>query len=157
MRISRHFTFEASHVLPEHTGKCAHLHGHSYGLDVVIAGQIDPATGFVMDYTNLNALVKYHVIDHLDHTHLGQGSALSKDGQFADPYFGITFYPSAENLARAIFKVLQPLINDVKGVQLVEVIIEETANTTAAWSRDDEYYLGATVDYDDVTSREPSA
>ena len=31
-------TFAAAHRLPEHEGKCARLHGHTYGLEVTVEG-----------------------------------------------------------------------------------------------------------------------
>lgn len=145
MTISKRFSFEASHVLPRHPGKCSRLHGHSYGLVVVVWGTngINPATGFVMDYGVLKEIVEEHVVSKLDHTHLGQGIAhFHGEGQLskqAEPYFGLTFYPSAENLSRAIFKLLAPFINDIQGVKLAEITIEETCTTSATWRDVDEY------------------
>jgi len=30
-------------------GKCVNVHGHNYVVEVVVSGEIDPATGYVMD------------------------------------------------------------------------------------------------------------
>ena len=38
VRVTKRFTFEMAHALRCHDGQCAHIHGHSYVLDVTIAG-----------------------------------------------------------------------------------------------------------------------
>lgn len=68
--LGRRFRFEASHVLPHHTGKCRDLHGHGYELEVLCRGPIDPATGMLVDFADLKSLVQDRVLDHLDHKHL---------------------------------------------------------------------------------------
>jgi queuosine biosynthesis protein QueD len=73
MEISKTFKFEASHVLPNHPGKCSNLHGHSWVLTVSIKGDIDPNTGMVADYGDLAKAVN-PIINDLDHAHLGAWS-----------------------------------------------------------------------------------
>lgn len=69
--LHREFRFEASHQLthlpPEHP--CHNLHGHSYGVRVEVHGEVDPATGFLIDYADIDRAVQPN-IDILDHTHL---------------------------------------------------------------------------------------
>jgi 6-pyruvoyltetrahydropterin/6-carboxytetrahydropterin synthase len=68
-RLTCSFTFEAAHRLPWHPGKCAGLHGHSYRLDVTVAGPLDD-NGIVMDFDDLHAIVHRQVIDQWDHSDL---------------------------------------------------------------------------------------
>lgn len=75
MKISKTFTFEASHQLPKHPGKCARLHGHSWVLTVSVHGRIVPETGMLMDYADLKAAVT-PLVQSLDHQHLGNGHVL---------------------------------------------------------------------------------
>ena len=35
--VTKIFKFDAAHFLPEHSGKCADLHGHTYRLEVTVA------------------------------------------------------------------------------------------------------------------------
>ena len=73
MQIRKQFRFEAAHVLPYHLGKCANVHGHSYRLDVTIAGplQIDgPARGMVEDFERIGEVVEREIIAQLDHRSL---------------------------------------------------------------------------------------
>src|SRR6476646_11311270 len=43
--IQKQFSFEASHSLPNHAGKCRELHGHSYRVELAFEGEIKPARG----------------------------------------------------------------------------------------------------------------
>ena len=73
MLIKKQFRFEAAHVLPHHNGKCARLHGHSYKLEVAVAGPLrtaGPDQGMVMDFGDLSAIVKLVVLGPLDHAYL---------------------------------------------------------------------------------------
>ncbi|MBF0175649.1 MAG: 6-carboxytetrahydropterin synthase [Magnetococcales bacterium] len=74
MRIARRFQFDAAHRLGHHDGKCQRLHGHSYGLELVLVGTPrlpvaeDPQSGFVTDFGLLRQIVQQELIDpFLDH------------------------------------------------------------------------------------------
>jgi 6-pyruvoyl tetrahydropterin synthase/QueD family protein len=144
LKISKLFQFEASHILPLHTGKCSRLHGHSWRMTVTVEGPINPSTGFVVDYGELKRVVE-PLVANLDHSHLGEGCAwtgawnASGIGKEWWPPFGPAFYPSSENLCRKIFQTLQPLIKEQLNVRLFEVRIEETCTSAAAWTADDEF------------------
>ncbi|MBT7170184.1 MAG: 6-carboxytetrahydropterin synthase QueD [Phycisphaerales bacterium] len=71
VELIRTFRFDAAHSLcavPE-GHKCGSLHGHGYQVDVHIEGEVDPATGWLMDYGELKAVVA-PLIDSLDHKNL---------------------------------------------------------------------------------------
>ena len=51
--------------LPE-AHPCHKLHGHGYRVEVEVAGEVDPKTGFLIDYGELKKIVQ-PVIDQLDH------------------------------------------------------------------------------------------
>ena len=75
MQIRKSFTFEAAHVLPNHPGKCARLHGHSYRLEVVLEGPLQargPAAGMVEDFEVVSRIVKEAVVSRLDHRSLNE-------------------------------------------------------------------------------------
>jgi 6-pyruvoyl tetrahydropterin synthase/QueD family protein len=106
MELMKEFTFEASHILPKHPGKCSRLHGHSWKLKVYVKGEIDPKTNFVADYGDIKKSVN-PIIEQLDHHHLGQW--LNEDqkdmptdnlswGKHGVIDLGLRFYPSSENL-----------------------------------------------------------
>lgn len=106
MELFKEFTFEAAHRLPhvpvDH--KCARLHGHSYVVRVHVRGDIDPASGMVMDFADIKAAVNPLVIDRLDHYYLNEVEGLEN--------------PTSENLARWVW---QRLIAELPQLSAVEV------------------------------------
>jgi 6-pyruvoyltetrahydropterin/6-carboxytetrahydropterin synthase len=53
-------------------GKCnnPNYHGHNYDLDVMVSGDIDPETGYLIDIKLLSNLIKSEVLDYMDHKNL---------------------------------------------------------------------------------------
>jgi 6-pyruvoyltetrahydropterin/6-carboxytetrahydropterin synthase len=73
MEIFKEFKFEAAHRL-EHLPeghKCRRLHGHSYRLRVYVRGEIDPKTGWVMDFAEIKGVVG-PLVERLDHAYLNE-------------------------------------------------------------------------------------
>jgi 6-pyruvoyltetrahydropterin/6-carboxytetrahydropterin synthase len=104
--VSRRESFNAAHQLRDPGlsdaenerlfGKCANLHGHNYVLEVVVAGQIDPATGYVFDLKQLSDVICRRVIQDVDHRNLN-----------TDVPWLAGLIPTAENLAVAFWERLQ--------------------------------------------------
>jgi len=71
--LLRHYRFEAAHQLPRVANghRCARLHGHTYGVEIVIKGPLDDSTGWVMDYSEIDQVVE-PVLDQLDHQFLNE-------------------------------------------------------------------------------------
>lgn len=62
-------------MLPNHPGKCARLHGHSYRLEVALEGPLHgggPAAGMVEDFDAVSRIVKEAVVSELDHRSLNE-------------------------------------------------------------------------------------
>jgi len=109
--VTRRVHFNAAHRLynPRHDeawnratfGVCSNLnyHGHNYELDVTVAGEIDPETGYVIDITLLKALVEEKLLRHLDHRNLNLDVPWFRD-----------VIPTAENIVRICWNVLAPEI-----------------------------------------------
>lgn len=77
--VTKEFTFDSAHQLVNHDGKCANLHGHTYRIEVAL--KADPLytlghakEGFVIDFTDLKAIVKDRIVDQLDHAFIAQGN-----------------------------------------------------------------------------------
>lgn len=71
VRLVHEFRFEAAHRLPRvpEGHKCARLHGHSYRIEVAVAGPVDEQTGWFIDFQRLyDAWRPLH--DVLDHNYL---------------------------------------------------------------------------------------
>lgn len=75
--ISCEYTFEASHQLYRADwsaaqndrvyGKCTRVHGHSYRLVITLHGPVDATTGMVMNFSELDAIVRERVLVRMDH------------------------------------------------------------------------------------------
>jgi GTP cyclohydrolase IA len=105
--VSRREAFNAAHQLrdprrPEDEnrrlfGKCVNVHGHNYLLEVTVAGDPDPSTGYVVDLKSLSDLICREIIDHVDHRNLN-----------TDVPWLAGRIPTAENLAAAFWARLEP-------------------------------------------------
>ena len=109
--VTRRVHFNAAHRLhnPDQSpdwnratfGTCnnPNYHGHNYELDVTVEGEIDPATGYVIDLGRLKELVEDRVLRHLDHRNLNVDV----------PWFD-ALNPTAENIALVCWRELAPAL-----------------------------------------------
>ena len=51
-------------------GKDYNTHGHNYILEVSVAGPIDPDSGWLVDLSTLNQIVKTKIVNVLDHSQI---------------------------------------------------------------------------------------
>jgi 6-pyruvoyltetrahydropterin/6-carboxytetrahydropterin synthase len=73
VELVRTFYFDAAHHLSAAPAghKCRQLHGHSYRVDIHIAGPVDEQYGWLMDFGDLKRVVD-PIIDSLDHSNLDE-------------------------------------------------------------------------------------
>ncbi len=119
MLIRKLFRFEAAHVLPHHSGKCARLHGHSYRLDVAIAGPLQtdgPARGMIEDFDAIKTVVRRNIVDALDHRHLNE----------------VIENPTCERIVGWIWNRLLPALPGLE-----EIVLWETASSCAVLRKGD--------------------
>ena len=69
MTVGKEFVFHAAHNLTGYKGKCDNLHGHSYHLKVAVEGTVG-GDGLVMDFAEIDRVVRERVIDILDHSYV---------------------------------------------------------------------------------------
>jgi 6-pyruvoyltetrahydropterin/6-carboxytetrahydropterin synthase len=114
MRVSvfRKVTFNAAHKLFRKDwsdeknkavfGLCANenFHGHNYRLDVKVVGEINPETGYVIDLSELNALIQTEIHDRFDHKNLN-----------LDCIEFTTLNPTGENIVVVIYQLLRPKLD----------------------------------------------
>jgi len=105
-RISKQFSFSASHVLdhlPE-DHSCARIHGHNYLITVHLKSETLDEYGFVKDYQSLKT-VRQFIDEKLDHHHLNDC--------FSEP-------PTSENIARFLYERFKPEIPELYAVEVSE-------------------------------------
>ena len=109
--VGRRESFNAAHQLcnPDLSeeenqrlfGKCTNLHGHNYVLEVVVVGDIEQASGYVLDLKQLSSVVCRQIVQHVDHRNL------NTDVPWLEGRI-----PTAENLALAFWERLLPEFPD---------------------------------------------
>ena len=117
--VTKGFSFEASHYIPNYDGACSNLHGHSYKLQVTVSTDtVNSVTGMVLDFNILKSIVNNRVVDRYDHSHLND-------------YFN---NPTAEYMAQQIFLDLDKEFSEI-GVTLDSIKLWETENSFAECRR----------------------
>jgi 6-pyruvoyltetrahydropterin/6-carboxytetrahydropterin synthase len=134
IELTRRATFSASHYYwndawtaeknEEVFGRCARRngHGHNYTLEVTVAGEPDPVTGFVVDLKWLKDVMEREVLSVYDHRHLN----------LEVPEF-LNEIPTTENIAVATWQRLEPAIAEAGGALLRRVRVYETPEIFAEY------------------------
>lgn len=104
--------FDAAHSLTGYPGACARLHGHTFGVDVIVQGETLNDIGLLYDFKDLKSRVN-EVLDRFDHRHLND-----------IPPFDTTS-PTAENLANYLYHEVQKP-GFPEGLKVVRVNIWES-------------------------------
>ena len=115
VELDMEFRIEASHSLPRapEDSPCRRLHGHSFRIDVHVAGQVEPETGWLIDYHDIEAAWR-PVHDALDHRHLNDVEGLVN--------------PTSEMLAVWVWERLAPGLEG-----LLRVTVHETCTARCSY------------------------
>jgi len=136
VELTRRATFSASHYYwndawsqeknEQAFGRCARRngHGHNYTLEVTVAGEPDPVTGFVVDLKWLKDAIEAEVLAAFDHRHLN-----IEVPEFAEA----KLIPTTENIAIAAWKRLEPAVTKAAGARLSRVRVYETPEIFAEY------------------------
>jgi 6-pyruvoyltetrahydropterin/6-carboxytetrahydropterin synthase len=109
--ISRTYSIEAAHRLPHvpEGHKCFRLHGHSFRITLRIGGDVDPKTGWIVDFAAVDQAFS-PVFDLLDHRYLNEVAGLEN--------------PTSELLARFVLERVK-----LSAGRLVAVTVAETCDS----------------------------
>lgn len=107
MKITQAFTFEAAHRLPNvpEIHRCHRMHGHSYRIELQLEGLVDPRSGFVVDFFDVEAAFG-PLLQRLDHYCLNDIEGLEN--------------PTAENIAVWIWDRVKPVLPQISSVKVFE-------------------------------------
>lgn len=124
VRVTRRLHFSAGHRLhnPELSdeenrevfGLCNNPsgHGHNYGLEVTLRGEVDPKSGYVFDLKRLKHVVEQVILDDVDHANLN-----------VDVPWMRGVVPTAENIAVEIWRRLETALPEG---MLERVVVSES-------------------------------
>ena len=107
VELKKSFQFEAAHSLPNlpPSHKCYRLHGHSFKVELTVAGECDQQFGWLVDYADISAAFQPSW-EKLDHRHLNEIEGLEN--------------PTSENIARWIWNEVQSEIPLLTSVEIAE-------------------------------------
>ena len=119
-RLAVRSEFAAAHALRHYKGKCESIHGHNFSVEAVVEGDtLTRDTELLADFSDLKRDLKA-VLDTLDH----------KDLNTSPPFDVIN--PSSENLARYIYRALEPHVL-ARGVRMHAVTVSERGPQSATY------------------------
>lgn len=115
MRISRSYTFQSAHRLPNvpEAHKCSRLHGHTYSVDVELVGPVDPDLGWVCDFERIDVAWNAIAGTVLDHRYLNEIDGLEN--------------PTSEVIAMWLWRRLFVYF----GAMLSRVVVHENGRSAA--------------------------
>jgi 6-pyruvoyltetrahydropterin/6-carboxytetrahydropterin synthase len=132
-RLTRRVSFAAAHRYrrPDWSddrnartfGACArpNYHGHSYTCDITVRGDVDPATGMVVDLAVLDRVLDAEVRQRFDHRNINLEVPEFADGQLI---------PTGEELARFICQRVQAALGGAARVERVTVAEDSTLSAS---------------------------
>lgn len=131
MRATRRFEIDAAHRLPEHEGKCRHLHGHRYAFEVTLEHELD-GMGRVADFGELKATIGGWLDEQWDHATV----AWKHDTKLLEWLTGeqqrcyvLSEPPTIENMVLELARVLHQEL----ALQPVRIVGYETPSCSAEW------------------------
>ena len=118
--ISVRAAFEAAHFIAGYCGKCSRLHGHNWTVEAVVRGETLDNLGMLVDFKILKGELN-RVLDDFDHRFLNELEHFATEN------------PTAENLARKIFRRLSMSEIFYGSVKLYAVKVYETPNSCVTY------------------------
>jgi len=116
MEIFNIYHIEAARRLPKlpESHPCSRVHGHSFRIEIFVSGPVDPDTGWVIDFTELDAAFA-PIKAQIDHRYLNDIPGLET--------------PTSERLAQWIWQKLKPALPG-----LSKIVVQETQQSGCVYS-----------------------
>ena len=120
-QVSVEETFSAGHALRGYKGKCEKPPGHTYRVQVTLAGPQLDGIGLLIDFTHLKDIMRA-VIKRLDHQFIND----------LEPFTKVN--PSAENMAKYFYDEVSGQLKGLPpGERVTDVVVWETDTPMAKY------------------------
>ena len=132
--VTKTVRFDAAHVLTNHKGLCKNLHGHTYRVDVSVAGEEGGTDDMVIDFKDLKRIATEVICDRFDHAFIynsqseGEREIAAVVEKHGMRTVALPCRSTAENMARIFFEQLKARIPGVASVR-----VWETADSCAEY------------------------
>jgi len=143
--IRRWVETDTGHRIPNHKSKCRNIHGHRHRREAELEGEVvtregASEEGMLIDFGDVSKILEEHIHDVVDHAFIVYENdveamrALSVMGE-SHKTLVVPFVPTAENLAKWAFSIVEPRIKTVYGNKLILVAlhVRETPKSWASW------------------------
>lgn len=139
LQLTKIFKFETAHAIHGYEGLCKNIHGHSYELHVTVRSKeltndaYISQPGFLVDFKDLKAIVKTHIVDHFDHSLILSKAYIAAHPELAT-LENIDIWdvePSAENILLYIMAQLKDRFPE--HIYIHNLKIYETSTSYAEW------------------------
>jgi 6-pyruvoyltetrahydropterin/6-carboxytetrahydropterin synthase len=122
--LNKDMQFAAAHFVPhEDAGKCQEIHGHTYFVNITVAGDELDSSGFLVNFQDLKRIVH----KRYDHTLLNNQTDDFNDQNSND-------FPTTEVLSRKIWENIQTYLDTLTNKpKCVQVLVRETPTSYAVY------------------------
>ena len=145
MLVTKEIEIDMAHRVPNHKSKCSNLHGHRYRIEVGVDDKVIDekgvsSEGMVIDFSDLKDSMISCIDVPYDHNAVfyeqDQMRVLlaSIDVLQKKQIHYVSFIPTAENLARHWYQILEYSLKQ-RGVKIKHVKVWETPTSTATYEK----------------------
>ena len=113
------FSFGSAHQLRNYNGKCEHLHGHNWKIEVYVKGDKLDDNGLLIDFTEIKRVTR-EILEDIDHKFLNELEYFTE------------INPSSENIAKYIYERTSTQINDNR-IHVSRITAWESDNACATY------------------------
>jgi len=150
MLITKEIEIDMAHRVPFHASKCRNLHGHRYKIEVWVDDKLieehgNAAQWMVIDFSDLKEVMMTEIDERYDHGAVFYEwdiyreklmEMMDLDDQRKDKLHFVSFIPTAENLCKMWFELIEWPLKE-RGVKIKHVKVWETPTSTAIYTIND--------------------
>jgi 6-pyruvoyltetrahydropterin/6-carboxytetrahydropterin synthase len=115
--VRKKFRLEIAHVLEDaYSNECKSLHGYSMVIEIFCQSEKLNENGMVLDFKKLKEVLS-HLMDQIDHSVILDNTSTWRDNLGLSKMFLVPFNPTAENLAKLIYRYAKdrvPILSKVR-------------------------------------------
>ncbi len=129
--VTKVVEFCYGHRLLNHPGKCCHLHGHNGLVEIEIESDSLDGLGMVVDFGEVKDKIQGWIDTHLDHRMIlcKHDPLVALLQQMGEPLYLMSENPTAENIARLIYREAEK-----QGFKVREIRLWENSSSYASYS-----------------------
>lgn len=148
MIISKEIEIDMCHRVCYHNSKCRNLHWHRYKIEAIVEGQVidikyQSDYGMIIDYWDLKEIMLEIIDKPFDHWAIFYYDdpykyklleMMELEDQDKSKLHFVDFAPTAENLCKYWFELLEPQLL-LKWIKLKTLVVNETPTSSATYTK----------------------